>query len=119
MKDPKATPTPIPEDDPNRPARPSQISLPDVVLGALAQPPVSPDVLPGFQRKVRERSGGKFYGDQWSTSRHPPVATYLVTSALMLAVVLATYIVLAPLSGQPAPAPAPRGVHVIPVPGPP
>jgi predicted PurR-regulated permease PerM len=44
----------------------------------------APDVLAGFQKKVRERSDGKFYADGWSTARHPPVNTYLVTSILML-----------------------------------
>ena len=39
----------------------------------------SPDVLTGFQRKVRERSGGKFYADGWSTAKHDPTNTYLIT----------------------------------------
>ena len=57
------------------------------------------DVLAGFQRRMRERSGGKFYADRWATSRQPPIATYLVTSAVMLAIILALYLVLAPLRG--------------------
>src|SRR5438105_15191506 len=63
----------------------------------------TPDVLAGFQRKLRERSGGKFYEDGWSTSRHPPVNTYLMTSLLMLAVLGLIYALLAPLEGEPLP----------------
>jgi hypothetical protein len=59
------------------------------------------DVLAGVQRKLRERSGGKFYADLWSTARQPPTLTFLVTGALMLVVVALTYAVLAPLRGKP------------------
>ena len=62
-----------------------------------------PDVLAGFQRKLRARSGGKFYADGWSTSRHPPINTYLITSLMMLAVLGVIYALLAPLSGEPMP----------------
>jgi hypothetical protein len=62
--------------------------------------PSKVDVLAGVQRKLRERSGGKFYADRWSTSRQPPVVTYLVTSLIMLAIAFAVYLVLAPLRGQ-------------------
>ena len=62
-----------------------------------------PDVLAGFQKKLRERSGGKFYEDGWSTSRHPPINTYLITSLMMLAVLAVIYALLAPLSGEPVP----------------
>ena len=62
-----------------------------------------PDVLAGFQKKLRERSGGKFYEDGWSTSRHPPINTYLVTSLMMLAILGLIYALLAPLSGEPVP----------------
>jgi hypothetical protein len=74
-----------------------------------------PDMLRGVQRKLRERSGGKFYADGWSTSKHPPIATYLVTSALMLAIALVVYALLSPLVGDPVPVrnePAP--VQVLP-----
>jgi len=68
-----------------------------------ASEPKAPDVLAGFQKKLRERSGGKFYEDGWSTSRHPPINTYLITSLLMLAVLGVIYALLAPLSGEPVP----------------
>jgi hypothetical protein len=69
--------------------------------GASVEAP--PDVLGGFQRKLRERSRGKFYADGWSTSRHPPINTYLITSLMMLAVLGIVYALLAPLSGEPVP----------------
>jgi hypothetical protein len=73
-----------------------------------------PDVLGGFQRKLRERSRGKFYADGWSTSRHPPINTYLITSLLMLAVMGVIYALLAPLSGEPAPVEnTPQPVQII------
>jgi hypothetical protein len=75
------------------------------LLSALKAPSneAAPDVLAGFQRKLRERSGGKFYEDGWSTSRHAPINTYLISSLLMLAVVGIIYALLAPLSGEPVP----------------
>ena len=74
----------------------------------------APDVLSGFQRKLRERSRGKFYADGWSTSRHPPINTYLITSLLMLAVLGVIYALLAPLSGEPVPVEnTPQPIQVI------
>lgn len=74
----------------------------------------APDVLSGFQRKMRERSRGKFYADGWSTSRHPPINTYLITSLLMLAVLGIIYALLAPLVGEPVPVEnTPQPVQVI------
>lgn len=73
-----------------------------------------PDVLAGFQKKLRERSGGKFYEDGWSTSRHPPINTYLITSLLMLAILGVIYALLAPLSGEPVPVQnTPQPVQII------
>ena len=66
---------------------------------AMDQEPPQVDVLAGVQKRLRERSGGKFYADRWATSRQPPVATYLVTSLLMLVIIGAIYVVLAPLRG--------------------
>lgn len=72
-------------------------------------------LLRGVQAKIRQRSRGKFYDEGWSTAEHPPVYTYLLTSALMLGVLLVLYAVLVPTVGEPIPVrnePAP--VHVIP-----
>jgi hypothetical protein len=80
--------------------------------GAAAEAP--PDVLAGFQKKLRERSGGKFYEDGWSTSRHPPINTYLITSLMMLAILGVIYALLAPLSGEPVPVEnTPQPVQII------
>jgi hypothetical protein len=61
----------------------------------------SPDVLRGVQRKLRERSGGKFYANGWSTTRYAPISVYFVTSLLMLTFVAFIYFVIHPLSGSP------------------
>ncbi len=88
-----------------------------LLRGALEkeEPRAAPDVLRGVQRRLRDQSGGKFYADGWSTARHPPVYTYLVTSLLMLGIVFVVYVTLGYLDGlahevENAPAP----VHVIP-----
>lgn len=72
-----------------------------------------PATLEGFQRKLRARSGGKFYGEGWSTSKEPPTSLFLLTSLVMLAIVFAVWAALGPLSGSPAPVdniPAPINV---------
>lgn len=86
----------------------------ELVRGALPDPEEVPDLTRGFQRKVRIRSGGKFYTDGWSTAKHPPLNTYLVTSLLMLAVLAVIYALLAPLSGAPEVAPESEPVQVLP-----
>lgn len=90
----------------------------DMLRGALQReeeeaPP--PDVLRGVQRRLRERSGGKFYADGWSTERHPPISMFLLTSLLMLAIVFIVYAVLNPTAGKPVHVKmAPAPVHVLP-----
>jgi len=74
-----------------------------------------PDLVRGFQKKLRTRSRGKFYADGWSTSKQPPVMTYLITSLLMLAVVFAAYAVMRPLAGEAIGVPmTPAPVQVLP-----
>lgn len=110
--DPEPLPRPSDPDDPRDGVR-------SLLKGALRADPPPVDVLSGVQKKLRERSGGKFYADEWSTAKRPPTLTFLVTSALMLVFILVAYAVLAPLRGhaegvqtEPAPieviAPAPR-----------
>jgi hypothetical protein len=53
------------------------------------------DLLPGVQRRIRERSRGRFYGDGWSR-RGSPTSTYVVTSLLMLVILVLVYFVLIP-----------------------
>lgn len=104
-------------DDSEAPDREHATELRDLLRGVmLGQEPEIPDVLRGVQRKIRRRSGGKFFSDGWSTAREPPTQTYLVTSALMLAVVIAIWIVLYPISGAPVTVAPPAPVNVIPPP---
>jgi hypothetical protein len=74
--------------------------LRSIVRGALRASDDSPDLLAGFQKKVRERSDGKFYADGWSTARHPPVNTYLVTGLMIWGALAVIYALLSPLSGK-------------------
>ena len=55
----------------------------------------APDVLKGVQRRIRQRSRGKFYADGWSTGGGSR-STYYVTSVLMLLVLLGMYLALRP-----------------------
>jgi hypothetical protein len=74
----------------------------------------APDVLRGVQRKIRQRSRGKFYADGWSTAKNPPIATYLLTSLAMLVILGLVYSLFISLAGDPAPVhnePAP--VHIV------
>lgn len=91
-------------------------SIRDLLRGALPEPEELPDLTLGVQKKIRERSGGKFYTDGWSTAKHPPLNTYLVTSLMMLFVLFVIYALLAPLSGQPATVPQPKPINVLPHP---
>jgi hypothetical protein len=53
------------------------------------------DLLKGVQRRIRERSRGRFYADGWSR-RTSPTSTYVVTSLLMLIILSLVYFVLLP-----------------------
>ena len=75
------------------------------------EPQPGVDVLGGVQQRLRERSGGKFYKDGWSTTRHPPFATYFITALLMLVAVVLVYAIVTPII--PAPVPTTRPVQVI------
>jgi len=101
--------------EPPEAERMSDPELRGLLRGALGSDDgASPDVLRGVQQKLRERSHGKFYDDLWSTAEHPPVYTYLLTSALMLAVLFVIYAVLSPTAGEPIPVSAePAPVQVI------
>ncbi|MET0795143.1 MAG: hypothetical protein ABW061_26730 [Polyangiaceae bacterium] len=90
-------------------------SVRSMLRGALREEAPPPNVLAGVQKRIRERSRGKFYADGWSTAKHPPLNTYLVTSLLMLAVLGVSYMLLSPLVGSPEPVrnqPAP--IQIIP-----
>jgi hypothetical protein len=106
----------IPGNDPvGEPDEAAEADVRSLLRGALERdeaPKV--DVLAGVQQKLRERSGGKFYDDVWSTAKQPPTATFLVTSAVMLAIVLIAYAILAPLRGKPEIVPTrPEPIQVV------
>ena len=91
-------------------------TLRSMLRGALREEAPAPNVLAGVQKKLRERSKGKFYADGWSTAK-APLNTYLVTSLLMLAVLLISYALLSPLVGSPEPVrnqPVPVQIHMVP-----
>lgn len=101
-------------ENPELPQEPDD-ALRAMLRGALRQEEPAPDVLAGVQKKIRERSKGKFYADGWSTAKHPPLNTYLITSLLMLAILGISYALLSPLVGSPEPVknePAP--IQIIP-----
>lgn len=87
----------------------------DMLRGALTEPEAPPDLTRGVQQKLRVRSGGKFYADGWSTAKHPPLNTYLMTSLIMLFVLCVIYALLAPLSGAPELAKPPKPVIIMPL----
>jgi hypothetical protein len=73
-------------------------------------------VLTGVQKRIRERSGGKFYADGWSTSKQSPTYTYLYTSLVMLLIVGVVYSFLSSLSDEAAEVdntPAPVPVRIV------
>lgn len=62
---------------------------------SLDEPEPPPDLLRGVQKRIRERSRGKFYRDGWSRSG-VSASTLVTTSALMLALLGLVYWLLAP-----------------------
>jgi hypothetical protein len=104
-KDPKDASPLAPEAPEAGPAEAlSDEDMKSLLRGALGQDAAPRgDVLRGVQQKIRQRSRGKFYDEGWSTAEHPPVYTYLLTAALMLAVLFLIYAVLVPTSGEPLP----------------
>ena len=98
MSDPSDESPEIPEDEPAE-----DESIKALLRGALGRDAApAPNLLGGVQKKLRVRSGGKFYADTWSTTRHEPVATYLLTSLAMLVIVGVVYAALGFVSGEPA-----------------
>jgi hypothetical protein len=105
--------------DPELPAEAEQEGTEQAVRAMLrgarddGEEQAAPDLVRGVQQKIRVRSGGKFYADGWSTVKHPPLATYLITSLLMLFVLVVIYALLAPLSGPPELARPPKPIQVM------
>lgn len=53
------------------------------------------ELLLGVQRKLRQRSKGKFYADGWSTTQSR--VNYALVAGVMLAVIVAVYLALGPM----------------------
>jgi hypothetical protein len=75
-------------------------------IAALLKPKVSDEVaradsplLLGVQRKIRQRSRGKFYGDGWSTSQGR--TSYVLVALVMLVILGIAYFALGPVGVAP------------------
>ncbi len=55
---------------------------------------VTPDLLRGVQKKIRQRSKGKFYADGWSTSQSR--VNYALVAIVMLLIIAMAYFALGP-----------------------
>jgi hypothetical protein len=73
----------------------TQESVRSILRRAKIRRPPEVDLLKGVQRRIRERSRGRFYADGWSR-RASPTSTYVVTSLLMLVILTLVYFVLLP-----------------------
>jgi hypothetical protein len=73
----------------------TQESVRSILRRAKIRRPPEVDLLTGVQRRIRERSRGRFYADGWSR-RTSPTSTYVVTSLLMLVILSLVYFVLLP-----------------------
>jgi len=79
----------VPEDDAMR-----ALLKRSIEAGAPA-PQSSPDLLRGVQRKIRQRSRGKFFADGWSTSQSR--VSYALVAAIMLVIIAVAYFALGPI----------------------
>jgi hypothetical protein len=73
-----------------------EVDVKNLLRAALAPPAEDPNrIKKGVQKKIREASGGRFFGDGWSTATAPR-ETYLVTGILMMIVVVLAWLALGP-----------------------
>jgi len=63
-------------------------------LGAESVRGDQPEILRGVQKKIRQRSKGKFYGDGWSTTESK--VNYLIIALVMLVLIGVVYFALGP-----------------------
>ncbi len=96
--DPPLEDEPPLEDPPDDEEMPDSDRFKSLLKLAVEAPPPPPkvDLLSGVQKRLRERSRGKFYADGWSTREDNPRFTYLVTALVMLVLVLVAYFSLVP-----------------------
>ncbi len=93
-------------DSPNNPSEPegdddASDAMRDWVKRSLAESAMStkaPDLLAGVQRRIRNRSRGKFFADGWSTTQAR--ASYALVGVITLLMVALACYVLAPWYGR-------------------
>jgi hypothetical protein len=98
---PPADPASPEDNSEDLPSIPPDPALSGLLRRALPESESQVDLLQSVQRKLRERSGGKFYEEGWSLSKHPPISMYLITSLFMIAILVVLYSVLFSFSGTP------------------
>jgi len=94
---------PIPDDAPESGAMKAllkrSLAVPDEPAEAEAAKPGEPteadrELLLKVQKKLRQRSKGKFYGDGWSTTQSK--LNYVLIAGVMLVTIIAVYLALGP-----------------------
>jgi hypothetical protein len=68
-------------------------------MGDVSLPKEGGNVLRGVQRKLRQRSRGKFYGDGWSTTNAR--MSYVLVAIVMLVIMGIAYFALGPVGIAP------------------
>jgi hypothetical protein len=98
QQDDGATRSPVDDDGGQVDLELDDVDIKDLLRKALDPPAKAPktDILSGVQRRIRERSRGRFYADGWSTTLAPR-ATFLVTSVIMLGVAVLVWLLLGPV----------------------
>lgn len=75
-------------------------SQPDDAMRALLKrslegEPRAPDILAGVQKRIRQRSRGRFFADGWSTSQMR--IHYALIAMMMLLVLVIAYVIVGPM----------------------
>jgi hypothetical protein len=105
MKDNRSTPHEVSEDHEPSDAELAELdAVRALVQRTLTTPPrdtptnarTSDALVEAVQKTLRERSGGKFYGDGWSTT--PKTRAYLFVALAMLVTVTLVYVLLGPVA---------------------
>ncbi len=101
MSDEKITPDAPRDEEPEHTPSDEEMRADDALRSLLrraaevkeeAAPP--PNLLPAVQRKIRQRSRGKFFGDGWSTTQSR--VSYTLVAIIMLLVIGVAYVALGP-----------------------
>jgi hypothetical protein len=98
QRDEDATRAPGDEDAGGAEVELDDVDIKDLLRKALDPPDEGPEssIVVGVQKRIRDRSRGRFYADGWSTTPAPR-ATFLVTSLVMLAVAVLAWFLLGPM----------------------